>query len=588
MSAGGNKKKRTERGSKAADSTRAPAAKQFPLGWAFAAACFLLALVCYGPALSGPFVLDDYDLMEGASVVRTADATQLIRSLRPALMLSYIANHRIAGGFEPYGFHLVNVLLHALNAIVLWRLLAVLFGKIELDARLQAFRDLFVYGLPLLWLLSPIQTESVAYISSRSEVLGALFYLAGVWAYIVWRDRNAWATAVLVMACFVGAVLTKQDKLTLPAAILLLDYLLLSGCDWRGLKKSWPTYGLFGVGAVAGFFVVVKPALSAKTAGFGLDWQEYLFTQFRMYFRYLGQLVAPFGLNHDPDIAASASLGEHFSWLALLALLAIVGATVWFHRRAPLAAFGALFFFVTLAPTSSFIPVADFAAERRLYLPAVGFFLVLLWGLTRLFEQRSKAPLGLVAALLLVYPGGTYARAGVWSDELLLWQDAASKSPDKERPWTWIGRIYNQRGDRMKAQQAWERAEQVVEQGTEEHAFLLGNLGLAAAQAKDYEKAIEYYRKAVEIFPAAPQIWAQMAVAQMRLGRTDEGWKSFEQAMVYRRRLGPEVYKLRGQELYQAGRYAEAARDFQAALEYTPDDEEARHNYEIARRAAGQ
>jgi protein O-mannosyl-transferase len=561
--------------------------KAFPWGWVFAAACFALALLVYGPALSGPFVLDDFDLMEGASVVRQPDAKQLMRSMRPALMLTFIANHRIAGGFEPYGFHLVNVLLHALNAILLWRLLAALFGKIELDARLRAFRNLFVYGLPLLWLLSPIQTESVAYIASRSEVLGGTFYLGGLWAFVAWRDRCRWATAGLVMACFVGAVLTKQDKLTLPAAILLLDYLLLSRGDWRGLKKSAITYGLFAVGAVAGFFVVVKPVLSARSAGFGLDWREYLFTQFRMVFRYIGQLIAPFGLNHDPDIAASSSLTDHFSWLALLILVAIVGAAVRFHRTAPLPVFGVLFFLTALAPTTTFVPLADFAAERRLYLPAVGFFLVLLWALTRLFEERSKAPYAVVAAMLAVYAGGSYARAGVWSDELRLWQDAVAKSPEKERPWTWLGRVYHQRGDSIKAQQSWRRALELVEKGTEEHAFLLGNLGLLEAQARNYAKAAELYQEAVEMYRQAPQIWAQLAVAQMRLGRVEEGWQSFDQAMKYHWRLGPEVYKLRGQELYQAGRYAEAARDFQAALEYSPDDEDARYNYEVARKAAG-
>src|SRR5690606_26644637 len=129
-----------------------------------------------------------------------------------------------------------------------------------------------------------------------------------------------------------------------------LDYLLMSGCDWRGLKKSWPTYGLFGVGVVAGFFVVVRPFLFAKTAGLSLDWQEYLFTQFRVVFRYMRQELIPFGLNVDPDIPASQSLGDHLSWLALLALIALVGAAVWFHKRAPLPVFGFLFFLLVLAP----------------------------------------------------------------------------------------------------------------------------------------------------------------------------------------------------------------------------------------------
>ena len=126
-----------------------------------------------------------------------------------------------------------------------------------------------------------------------------------------------------------------------------------------------------------------------------------------------------------------------------------------------------------------------------------------------------------------------------------------------------------------------------MEPGSEQQAFLLSNLGLAAAQAKDYEKAVSYYRQALEIHEPAPQIWAQLAVAQIRAGRDSEGWESFERAMSFRRRLGPEVFKLRGQEHYQVGRYAEAAEDFRRALEFTPDDVEARENYEIARRAAG-
>jgi len=555
--------------------------------WHFAALLFVAGLALYAPALNGPFVLDDYDLIEGFSAVRTGEIGPIIRSGRPLLMLSFILSHRIAGGFQPFVFHVMNVLLHGLNALLLWLFVGALFEKAQLPERLRRFRGLFVHGLPLLFLVSPIQTESVAYISSRSEVLAGTFYIGGLLAFVRLRDRNGWLTAAAVLACFVGAALSKQDKLTLPFAVLLLDYLLLSGCDWRGLKKSWPMYGLFGVGIVGGFFVVVRPFLFAKTAGFSLDWREYLFTQFRVVFRYMRQTLVPFGLNVDPDIAASQSLGDHLSWLALLALIAMVAAALWFHKRAPLPVFGFLLFLLVLAPTTTFFPLADFAAERRLYLPAIGFYTVLLWALTRVFEPGAAAAKAALGAILAVYAFGTFQRAEVWSDEVKLWSDAVSKSPNKERPWTWLGRAHYQQGNQAQAQSAWNRAVELVEPDSEQEAFLYSNLGLMEARNKRWERAIEYYSRAIATIQYEPTLYAQLAVAQIRAGREEEGWKSFETGAQWERRLNAQFYILRGQEYFQIGEYEKAARDFESALAFQPDDLETQKNLEIARRAAG-
>jgi tetratricopeptide (TPR) repeat protein len=555
--------------------------------WHFIALLFLLSLALYSPALNGPFVLDDYDLIEGYSAVRTGEIGPLIRSGRPMLMLSFVVNHRMAGGFEPFVFHLTNVLLHALNAALVWLFMGALFEKAQLPERVRAFRGLFVYGLPLLFLVSPIQTESVAYISSRSEVLAASFYIGGLLAFVRLRDRNSWLTAAAVMACFVGAALSKQDKLTLPFAVLLLDYLLLSSCDWRGLKKNLPLYGLFGAGMVAGFFVVVRPFLFAKTAGFGLDWREYLFTQFRVVFRYMRQELIPFGLNVDPDIPASQSLGDHLSWLALLALIALVGGAWRLRKRAPLPVFGLLLFLLVLAPTTTFFPLTDFAAERRLYLPSAGLYLVLLWAMTRVFEPGAAAAKWALAAVLAVYSLGTFQRAGVWSDEVALWADAVAKSPEKERPWTWLGRAYFQRGDEARAQQAWNRASELVKPGSEQEAFLFSNLGLLEARHQRWEKAIEYYARALETIRFQPTLYAQMAVAQIRAGHAEEGWKNFEKGGEMTMLITPQFLVLRGQEYFQIGEYAKAAQDFQSALAYQPDDVETQNNLKVARRAAG-
>lgn len=543
-----------------------------------------LVVVAYWPATGGPFVLDDYDFLELGNVFERGISRQLLGFSRPVVMLSYLASYRLAG-FDPFLFHATNIALHALCTVILWRMLTSLFAVAKLPERITVRRSWFIYGIPLLFALSPIQTESVAYISSRSEIIATLFYFLGLWGFLKFREYRPWLTAALVLACFALAALSKQDKLTLPLVVILMDYLLVSGCAWRGLKKSLPLYSILSAGLVAGFFVVVRPVLFATSAGFRLDWQPYLFTQFRMYFRYLGQLLWPFHLNLDPDIQASHSLLEHGSMVALITLILIVGAIVRWHRAVPVIAFGGLLFLATLAPTTSFFPLLDFAAERRLYLPSVGYYFVILGLLSFVSARHSKPILVGLSALLVAFGVGTFNRSTVWADDLALWTDTAEKSPQKSRPWGWLGKAYEDRGAADRAQQAWIRGEQLAEPGSKEHASLLGNLGLAEARQKNYNAALAYYERSLGANPRQGAIRAQLGTSLIRLGRTAEGWTALDEAL--QSHLNPyEVAVLRAQEFYLAGRYAEAAREFDRALRLRPQSEDIRRNLEIAQRAA--
>ena len=550
--------------------------------WWFALALVAWGLLIYLPALGGQFVFDDLDLAETASTVRTGRLKPIIESGRPLLMLSYILNHRL-GGFQPFPFHLVNVLLHCLNAVLIWRFLIALIKTGSLDGLIpERFREFMIYAIPALFLTSPIQTESVAYISSRSEALATTFFVLALWVFASpLRSRSPWKTAFLVVFLFVCSVGSKQDRMVLPAVILLLDYLLLARCDWRKLKENWPTYGLFVVGGIGGFFVVVKPFLFAPSAGFLLDWQTYLFTQFRMYFLYARLILVPFGLNVDHHIIPSRSLGDELSWLALLLLIAIFGMVLYRHKRMPVISFGVLFFLGVIAPTSSFFPILDYAAERRLYLPVLGLMIAATAFTARYWRPRIEwANAGLIA-ILAVYSVGTYQRSAVWADSIKLWTDTAKKSPGKARPLVWLGKVYNDRGRYQRANSVWRKAEEVVEPNSGEHAHLLSNLGLAAANLKDHEKAAGYYERAVEMQPSAAQFWAHLAVAQLRLGLESEGWKSFDEA-AKRARGRPGVFQLRGQEYFRRKQYRQAAQDFRLALEMSPEDAVIRRNLEAA------
>ena len=246
-----------------------------------------------------------------------------------------------------------------------------------------------------------------------------------------------------------------------------------------------------------------------------------------------------------------------------------------------LAAFGGLFFFVVLAPTSSFFPLLDFAAERHLYLPSIGFSLVVMVAVVWLFSPSLRNVAVVVAALVAAYSAGAYKRSQVWSDELLLWQDAAAKSPDKYRPLNNLGRVYDERGEYATAAGYWREAEKLAPAGSRDHAYLLSNLGLTHARLKDYRRAVDYYQRAIKITPRVPEFWAQLGVAQLRLGRKEEGFESFRKAFK-RRRRSPEILLLRGQEYFLLGDYQKAARDFKQAVKLRPEDQRARRNLQAA------
>ncbi|MBI3667602.1 MAG: tetratricopeptide repeat protein [Acidobacteria bacterium] len=558
----------------------------------FVAGVFLLGFAIYARSLWGPFLFDDGDLLEVRSAVRLKDWYIILTGPRPLLIFSFALNHWLTGT-DPFYFHLVSVLLHCLNTLILWLVVRRLCETPGLSGRLTpAARTLLAAALPLLFLASPIQTESVGYISSRSEVLAATFYLLALLVFLSnWREKRPWVTA-LVAAVFYGcAVTSKQHAITLPGAILLTDYFFLAEQDWRRLRKNWPTYAVLGVEMATGAFIVLRQVIHVPSAGFflrGVTWKTYLFTQFRMYFLYLRLLLVPFGLNADYDIQPSHSLLEHFSWLSLAGLLVLLGTVIYLRRRWALVSFGVLFFFLTLFPTSSFYPLLDYAGERRLYLPSIGFFLAALALLLEQWGNRRALALAL-GAVLAVFSVGTHLRNRVWADGLALWQDVAEKSPNKWRAQNNLGEQLSQRGRFEEATRAFQRAAELVPRNGRQKAEVLSSLGSSYANRKMYREAVVTYHEALKISPNSATLWTNLGIAEIRRQRPI-GWHHFQRAIEINP-LAWEPHFARGNMYLQSGRIDEAIKDYQRVLQLVPEHAGARQNLEVAmamkKRAAG-
>jgi tetratricopeptide (TPR) repeat protein len=573
------KPKRTIEKKVAAPAHAARGVKQWPYVAAFAAG-LVAVFIAYAPALNGPFVFDDMYLPFTSSVFAKAGVGAWIRSSRPLLMLSFWMNYHLSG-LAPFSYHVVNVLLHfvtGLMAFLIARRLLALAGTpagIRTDA-LAAFAG----GV---FLLHPVQTESIAYVASRSEALSVMFFYAAFAAFLYRRSEAiSWKAAIVVLLLFGAAVSTKEHAAVLPALLLLTDYYWNPGFSFHGIRRNWRLYALIAGGAAIAARFVWSVLSASNTAGFNVKqftWYEYLFTQSRVIWMYIRLFFLPYGQNVDHDIPISRTLFQHGAVFGLAALVIAVAAAIRYRRRYPLASYGFLAFLLLLAPTSSVLPIADPSAEHRLYLPFIGLLLVPLEFLRR-WKASRQALAAALGGILVVGAWLTYQRSRVWSSDLALWSDSVSKSPRKMRPQFQLAYAYYLRGQCRTALQHYELAAQAQKP---EYGVLV-DWALADDCAGRWRDAIGKLREAAAQ-RASAHVYAVMGYVYGRNGQNDEAFEALAAA----EKLDPNfvmTYIYRGTLFRAINDFPAAIAQFRRALSINPEDRDAQQNLALAEREA--
>jgi len=522
-----------------------------------------LVLEVYGPALNGAFVLDDRYLPFMDPGIAQASIKGWILGLRPLLSFSYWLNYQ-SSGTASYAYHLTNVFLHFLGSIVVGLVAAKLLTLAGTTGRERSVLSVIAGGL---FLLHPMQTESVAYVASRSEVLSVLLYFSGFAVFLYRRTESITILRSLaIVGLFAAAISTKEHTLTLAALLLMADYFWGLG----GIRKNWRLYGILAIAGAWGVFVVGRVLKYASTAGFnvpGLTPATYFFTQCRVVWTYVRLFFLPAGQNVDPDVAVSASLLDHGAIVGLLGLVALVVAAWIYRKRWPLAAFGVFMFVLLLAPTSSFIPISDVQAERRLYLPFLGLVLICLEFLRRL---KSSQIVGTGIAILAICSVLTYQRSQVWASPIDLWKDAATKSPKKWRPRFQLAYAYYDAGDFARASDAYEAASHLEPPGFN----LLVDWALALdGQGRPQDALIKLQQASMLERSAHAQALIGMVYAKQ--SKWQEALAALEQA----EKIDPRfdiTYLYRGNIYEAAGDKAAAAAQYQRAIALNPVNQVAR------------
>ena len=369
----------------------------------------------------------------------------------------------------------------------------------------------------------------------------------------------------------------------LPALLLLTDYMWNPPFSLAGIRRNWRLYAPVALAAALVGAALVERLRGASSAGFAIKeftWFQYFFTEWRAFWVYIRLFLFPMGLTIDYDFPISRTILDHGAVLGLLAILLAAGAALYFRRRYALAAYGFFAFLILMAPTSSFVPILDPVAERRLYLSMIGLLFIVLEFLRRADVTRPKW-IAALAGVVLVAGAITHSRNFVWSDKVALWEDTAAKSPDKSRVQFQLAQAYFERGDCAKALPHYERSAQLDPK--EDRVFI--DWGLDYDCLNQPDQALAKLRQAAALKPTA-HVYSQIGMIFGKQGKNTEALEALATA----EKLDPNfehTYVYRGDVHLSQGNAAAAVEDFRRALAINPRNQKASQDLGIAETRLG-
>jgi tetratricopeptide (TPR) repeat protein len=474
----------------------------------------LLTFAVYWQVLHHSFLMnwDDFDYLGKNEMIRgvswqhikRAFAAPYFYNYSPLHMISYMVDYSLFGGINTAGFFFVNILIHLLSGIVLYFLVLRLSGK-----ALPSFLAAFIF------LLHPVQVESVAWISQRKNVLAMLFFLGSLWSYLAFRlekeRRRAWSFYLLSVIAFGCALLAKSAAVVLPAILVMFDLCYLQKGERRGWLVNKIAYALASAAMV---LITIKSQGDLVDEGRAVYHAsgplETFYTMLTVLAKYLGMLLLPLDLSavYMPTIRFRFD-GAVASAAALLVLLAVCAWLL--YRRQPKMLFWYSIFFISLLPVSHLVPLPTLMNDRYLYFPLVGAAVFLAIPMNLVYQRAGgKLKIGaacVLALVLLALPLLSWQRAQVWRDDTSFWFDVTRKAPTSPLGWSGLGMSYYDAKRPEEALQAYLQALAI----DPNHRLALGNVGGLYNEMGKLDLARPYLIRAVQLFP-------EEFGAQMNLG----------------------------------------------------------------------
>jgi len=559
----------------------------------------LAGLAAYHNSFAGVFVYDDIaSIVENPTIRRLWPIWRVLSPPcdgetvggRPLLNVSLAINYAL-GGLDVWGYHAVNLAIHIMAALLLFGLLRRTFLTRTLRDRFGRARLPLALASTLVWMVHPLQTESVTYIVQRAESLMGFFYLLTLYALMRSADsaRPRFWHALAVCACLLGMA-TKEVMVTAPLMALLYDRTFLAGSFREALRRRWRLYtGLAATWGLLAYLVLSTGLIGRQTELGAPDLWTYTRTQPCVILHYLRLSLWPTALCFDYAWPAASTLGEILPGAVVLGLL--VAVTFWgLVRRKGWSYLGAWFFLI-LAPTSSVLPLAEMAYEHRMYLPLAAIVLLVVAGgyafwealLPRQAEASGRAmlarwttPMLALAAVLLALGNATVVRNRDYRSSLSFWKDTADKRPSNFVTHNGLGLALVAVG----------RTDEAVEQFNQalllkpEYAHAHNNLGNALARMGRADEAIEHYRQALRLKPEFVEAHNSFGLVLAEMQRAKEAVKHYQEALRLKPHYAAAHYNF-ANVLAGMGKREEAIQHYYEAVKVSPDFVDAHNNLAI-------
>jgi tetratricopeptide (TPR) repeat protein len=538
----------------------------------------LIATLAYFPALHAGFIWDDDWYLTNNPLLTAPDGLRRIwfslesPSQYFPLVYTSFRFERALWGLNPFPYHLVNLILHIANALLLWRLLARL-------------------AIPGAWLaagifaLHPVQVESVAWITERKNVLMGFFFLLTLLAWAAFVNNQTarrWRFYWLALLVCALALFSKSTACTLPPALLLILWLQKKPIDRERVIQVIP-FAYFGL--LMGLVAIWWERYHQGTSGtqFDLSLPKRLLVASHAIWFYAGKLIWPSKLTFIYprwNIVPTDPLA--YGWL--VAALGVCAA-IYFARRyvGRSIEVAIAFYAVTLSPLLGFIMLFTFrytfVADHYQYVASIGLIALAAAALTKLSSKWRigwHTEIASAALLFLVLGGLTWRQTHVYQNPEALWSDTVAKNPACWMAYNNLGTEFLRKGQTDKAIIYFQKSLQINPDHAEAHI----NLGNALLDKGEVSESIEHYLKALQLRPNLAEAHHNLGCARAQQGKTEEAVRHYQKALEIKPSY-PEAHYNLALALVLLGRRDEAAEHLTKALRIKPDYTEAKRELQM-------
>jgi len=579
-----------------------------------------LGIIVYSHTFFYPFHFDDGIYIVNNFAIKNIQNLSNIWEICPCRFITFlsIAFNYHFHQLNVFGYHLFNLTVHLGTAILVWWFVLLTFSTPAMKAhRITQHANLIALLAGLVFVSHPIQTQAVTYIWQRATSMASLFYVASLCFYVKSRlsmvdsrfrgndnrqrgnDKSkavipakagiqfrinavelGWFYYICSLITAIAAMFTKETAITLPLMILLYEVSFLKTKE----KIHWPSIIPFLITLI----VIPLTMLLTKSARFqeihdivegpgGISPMHYLLTQFRVMLTYIRLVFIPIGQNLDYDYPIFKNIFEVPVFLSFLFLISILFGAKRLFSKYRLVSFSIFWFFLTLLPESSFLPLKDVIYEHRLYLPLVGYSIFLVSGMYYLFGKNSiKMMVIVLTGIIICNSVLTYQRNKVWRDDITLWNDVIGKSPHKARPYINRGIIYSKQGHLDQAMADLNKGIAMDPNCSEAYSVR----GFIYEKQGKLIRALIEFTKAVMVYPGNLIAYYKRAMIFKKMGDFSHAISDFTKII----EIAPDDaggYTGRGIIFSEQGNFTSAISDFNKSIEIDPDFAEAHMNLGI-------